>query len=116
MKPVLIYSNKILNALSWIFPIGGISLFPFIILRNEYEGTMYGEQVVRHETIHFKQAIETLVLGFYIIYVLNYFINIIVYRNLDKAYHNILFEREAYGNEKDKDYLKNRKLFAWIRK
>jgi hypothetical protein len=31
------------------------------------------------------------------------------------AYRNISFEREAYANEKDFDYNRNRSPFAWLR-
>ena len=33
-----------------------------------------------------------------------------------KAYRNISFEKEAYNNEKDLNYIKNRKIFAQWRK
>ena len=31
------------------------------------------------------------------------------------AYRNLSFEREAYGNENDFEYLKNRKPYSWIK-
>jgi cytochrome c biogenesis protein ResB len=33
----------------------------------------------------------------------------------DRAYHDTPFEREAYANEFNSDYLTYRKLFAWVR-
>jgi len=30
-----------------------------------------------------------------------------------KGYRNISFEKEAYANEKDLNYLKNRRAYAW---
>jgi hypothetical protein len=32
-----------------------------------------------------------------------------------EAYDNISFEREAYANEKDKDYLSRRKFWAFLK-
>lgn len=115
MNPIIIYSDKILDRLSWFFKVGGISLFPFIILREAYKGTKYGDEIINHETIHFKQALETLVIGFYVLYVLNFAINLFVYAHHITAYRNILFEKEAYDNQGNKDYLKQRKLFNWLR-
>jgi len=114
MKPIIIYSDKILDRLSWFFKVGGISLFPFIILRERYKGTVEGEETVTHETIHFKQALETLIIGFYIIYAINFVINLFIYSHHVVAYKNILFEKEAYNNQGNKDYLAKRRLFAWI--
>ena len=117
MKPIIIYSDKFLNAISWFFPVGGISLFPFIILRRKLKGSnsRLADIVINHETIHFQQAVELLFVGFYILYLLNFLVNLIRYRNVDKAYETILFEKEAYGNENNLEYLKTRKRFAWIK-
>ena len=51
-------------------------------------------------------------LFFYILYLLEW-----LYRLTQKgnAYKNISFEKEAYDNEKDTDYLDRRKHFSWIR-
>lgn len=32
-----------------------------------------------------------------------------------RAYRNISFEREAYGNDMNPDYLSKRKLYAWVK-
>lgn len=51
-------------------------------------------------------------LPFYIIYGIEYLINLINYPSAHKAYRAISFEKEAYEHEKDMDYLKNRKHYA----
>jgi hypothetical protein len=112
MKPKVIYSDKFLNSISWFMKIGGISLFPFIILRERYKGTMRGEQVINHESIHFQQQLELLVIPFYVLYVLNFIINIFTMNK--SPYRNILFEKEAFYNESNLDYLKIRKRYNWI--
>ena len=35
-KPFVKYNDKFLDAISWFMKVGGISLFPFIILREKY--------------------------------------------------------------------------------
>ena len=96
-----------------IFPVKGfsaITIWPFIFARHELS-----EKTMRHERIHYRQQIEMLLLLVYLWSGLEWVFRIIKYRNADKAYMNISFEREAYANENDSDYLKNRKIFAWIK-
>ena len=107
MKPKVIYSDKFLNSISWFSNILGISLFPYIILREKYEGTVRGEQIINHETIHFQQQLELLVIPFYILYILNYIFNGFNYRK-------IIFEQEAFNNENNLEYLTTRKRYSWI--
>ena len=88
-----------------------MTIFPFIFYRGELNDTF-----VNHERIHLRQQIELLVLPFFVIYILHYLINFIRYANHDKAYRNIIFVKEAYGNERNLDYLKTRKWFQYFRK
>lgn len=67
-----------------------------------------------HEFIHIKQWRELWYVGFLIWYVLEWLVRLIQYRNFDKAYKNISFEREAYANENYFGYLDERKLFAFL--
>jgi len=121
MKPIVLYSSKFLSSISIFMTIAGISLFPFIILREKYRdgGEWWvnrGKRTINHETIHFFQQLELLVIGFYIMYVLFYLINVIKYKfNMQKAYYAIPFEKEAYNNQDDFEYLSKRKLFIWIK-
>ena len=74
MKPITIYNDNLLDSVSWIMKIDGISLFPFIILRERYKTgdtwwVVRGGKMVNHETIHFQQALELGVIPFYILYV-----------------------------------------------
>lgn len=96
------------------FKYAGITLFPFIFL-NEKIKDKNNTVLINHEKIHLRQQIELLIFFFYIIYLSNYLFNLIKYKNHNRAYRNILFEREAYDNEIKLDYLENRKLFGWIR-
>lgn len=70
---------------------------------------------LNHEMIHTAQIKELWYLPFYIIYLLEWLFRLIIHRNYLKAYHAISFEREAYANQRDMNYLNNRKRFAFIR-
>ena len=119
LRPIVIYSDRFLDAISWFMKIGGIALFPFIILREKYSDTSNdfwltrGKKTINHETIHFQQAIELGVIFFYILYVLEWLVKLPIYKS--SAYENISFEREAYGNDYDLTYMNRRKRYNWMR-
>jgi hypothetical protein len=92
-------------------PAAGMALFPFIFIK--YSGTKNNSQIINHELIHIRQQVELLVVPFYLLYLLNYLINLICYRNHDKAYRNIVFEQEAYQNDNNGTYLSGRRFAAW---
>ncbi len=56
-----------------------------------------------------------LFLPFYIIYVIEWLIRCVQYRDRKKAYYNISFEREAYANGHNLNYLSSRECYAWIK-
>lgn len=86
-----------------------ITLCPFIFVRNEND--KFDKELINHERIHLRQQVETLILLFAIWYFLDFLIKLIRYRNWDKAYRNIIFEREAYNNQSNLDYLKVRGIW-----
>ncbi len=98
----------------WLVPYGyvGITIYPFIFLRSKQNKNA---KVVNHERIHLRQQLELLIVVFFIWYLIDYFIKLIKYRNRKKAYRNIIFEKEAYSNERDFNYLKRRKLYSYLR-
>ena len=71
--------------------------------------------LINHEKIHFRQQLELLIIPFYILYILNYLINLIRYKNHDQAYFQIVFEKEAYACDRNLEYLQHRRLFSWIK-
>lgn len=87
-----------------------ITLFPFVLVQKEKYRT---GKLERHEQIHIRQQLELLVIPFYVLYGLNYLVNLILRK--ENAYREICFEREAYANEGKVDYLKRRKFWAWLR-
>lgn len=91
----------------------GLSLWPFIILKN---GNLKDDTVlINHEKIHLHQQRELLIVPFYILYITEWLVRTILYLDSYRAYQNISFEREAYANEDNLDYLKNRKAFSFIK-
>ena len=56
-----------------------------------------------------------LIIPFYLQYGIEWLIRLIRYRNTRKAYKTISFEQEAYNNERNAEYIKNRKYYAWIK-
>ena len=69
------------------------------------------DDTLNHESIHTAQMRELLYLGFYLAYVIEWCVRLLMCGN---AYRNISFEREAYSNESDLEYLKKRKHFAFL--
>ena len=92
--------------------VAGMAVFPFILVSSKR--FIDDEVLIRHETIHLKQEAELLVIPFYLLYALSYCINLVHYRNHNRAYKMIWFEREAYANEYNADYLCKRRLYAWV--
>jgi len=88
----------------------GITLSPFGIYLKETKLT--DKVLIRHESIHWKQQMEMLIIFFYLWYLIEWIIRLFKSGN---AYKNISFEREAYGNEKNENYLIERKKYSWIK-
>jgi hypothetical protein len=88
-------------------------LWPFILVQNHEVKSC--KVTMHHERIHVKQQLELLVIPFYILYVFFYFINRFKGMESYTAYREIPFEREAYMEESNLDYIKNRKLWAWVK-
>lgn len=96
-----------------ILPLGkkffAINLFGIIFAKGECSNV-----VLNHEKIHSRQMIELFILPFYLIYLMEWMIKLVKYKNNYKAYSNISFEREAYAHQYDMNYLKKRKRFNFI--
>ncbi|WP_089856785.1 hypothetical protein [Chryseobacterium taeanense] len=92
-----------------LLKISGITLFPFIFVRNLEDKK--NKVLINHEKIHLKQQMEMLVIFFYIFYVIEYYYWLFRLKNPYQAYRRISFEREAYDNEHDLNYLRKRKFW-----
>lgn len=98
------------------FRIFGIVLFGFVFLNKKSKLLKNDELSVllNHERIHIKQQLELLILPFFVVYVTEWLILLLKYKCKDKAYRNISFEKEAYNNAGNLNYLKERKSYYWL--
>lgn len=99
-----------------VLPIKGysaINLFGLVLARQECKPL--SAKTINHEAMHTAQMKELLYLVFYLWYGIEWLIRLIQYRNSKQAYYNISFEREAYANQNNLDYLKSRKRFSFIK-
>lgn len=107
------------KVVSNIIPFQGfkaMAIYPFVFIRKEYQDKV-GNRTLIHESIHFAQQKEMLIIGFFIWYVLEWLWRVIFTKDRfsHQAYRNISLEREAYDHEYFSVYLKQRKHFAWIK-
>lgn len=91
----------------------GLTIFPFIILKDSESKN--DRVLLHHERIHIVQQLELLIVPFYLWYLLEFVIRCFQYKNRRLAYRNISFEREAYQNEKDSNYLKSRSFWGFLK-
>jgi hypothetical protein len=83
---------------------GAITLYPIgIFFRSEKY--LYYDDFIIHESIHWQQQKELWCIPFYLMYLYFWITRL--------GYRNIPFEKEAYSNQNNEDYLENRKKHAW---
>lgn len=111
--PRFIENSAIPRVLSRLTPmnIKAIILGPLVFVNG-----VAGPSTRRHETIHWRQQIELLFVGFYLLYILSWLWLLIRHRSWRQAYLMIPFEVEARNNEHDRFYLDDRPRYAWLRK
>lgn len=121
-----------------VIPFSGfiaMTVWPFIFVRNQ-AASRYNVVANNHEHIHAEQQKEMLLVGvvlaavgyifvglwaflfvpiFFLWYGFEWLCRLVQYRDGNKAYRSISFEREAYANEKDLAYLGSRKSYAWTK-
>jgi len=112
LKPIFVERSFVPKLLSFFAPIdiGAITL-GFVVFSRD---TM-SETTKRHETIHFQQYLETLFLGFLILYFYDYCKARFKGLSGKDSYMNIRAEKEAYDNQNDPEYLMTRARWKWIR-
>lgn len=112
MSPLFIKNSCIPDILERVIPmdIQAVTIFFLVFCR----GTP-SERIRRHETIHFQQYLETLVIGFFIIYAWDYIQGRRAGLDGWDTYLNLRAEREAWENDRVPGYLAVRKRWAWIR-
>ena len=87
-----------------------INLFGLLFCKKDAK---INDVIVNHESIHTSQMKEMLYIPFYLLYVTEWLIKLLF---KGSAYRNISFEREAYDNQYNLNYLKERKRYNWIKR
>lgn len=90
-----------------------INLFGLVFARKEFKPI--SERTLNHERIHTAQMKELLYVFFYLWYGIEWIVRLFQYRDRKEAYYNISFEKEAYKNQYDWEYLKARKKYQILR-
>ena len=113
LKPIFVERSFVPKLLSFFAPItiGAITL-GFIVFSRD---TM-SETTRRHETIHFQQYLETLFVGFLVLYFYDYCKARLKGLSGKDSYMAIRAEKEAYENQNDPEYLMTRSRWKWIRR
>lgn len=100
-----------------LFPFKGykyINLFGIIFCRTDAK---ISDVEYNHEKIHLKQMQEMLWIFFYLWYGIEYVVVSICNLGVSQGdrYHEISFEEEAYLNQYDFSYCKERKHYNWLK-
>ena len=97
-------------------PFRGFKAFNFagIILFVRGDAKL-SEEDMNHELIHSAQWRELWYVGFVLWYCIEWVIRLFEYVEGKVAYRNISFEREAYANQSNLNYLKTRKRFSFLK-
>ena len=112
LKPLIFENSFVPRWLSKISPLNihAVSFAWFVWCRGEIT-----ERLRRHESIHFYQQIELLFVLQWVLYGLFYLTGRFKHGSWSQAYYNNPFEREAYDNEYNENYFKERKYWAWTK-
>lgn len=102
----IIYNN--------IIPPRGYKAITILNMVFVRKGLAMRDKDINHENIHWEQEKELMIVGFYLLYIMEFFLRLIKMLRWHKAYRSISFERECYENEGNLNYLKSRKHYAWI--
>lgn len=107
--PIKITGSRLVDYIGWE---EGLCAFIIILFADENPS----KHTIRHQMIHYYQWKEMLIFPFIFTYLAFLICSYVLYNgDIDKAYRTNPFEIEADFNERDKNYLKNRKYFAWIK-
>lgn len=83
-----------------------ITIYPWVFTRE-----VVSEETLNHERIHLAQQKELFIIPFFLLYLLEWIIKL----PSGDAYKNISFEREAYENQSNKNYLYSRTKFSFLK-
>lgn len=99
-KWIPLFNNKLMGFWKWIF------------VREEYRDKLLPRDH-NHEKLHLIQQREMTVVGFLLLYVIEYVVKLLITFSHHRAYRSISTEQEAYNNETRQSYLVTREKYAW---
>ena len=92
-----------------------LTLWPWIFVRED-KSAKFTPMMKRHEATHAHQQVECLLVGFLLIYCLEWIIkDVLCGFDSDRSYRSISFEQEAYEHQEEIYYNDVRRHFAWLR-
>lgn len=91
----------------------GLTLFPFVMLRNDFDKA--NKMLLNHEKIHIRQQMQMLIVPFFIWYLIEFLFRLLQFKDKNRAYRNISFEREAYANEHDMNYVGQMSFWSFLK-
>ncbi len=95
-------------------PIKALAIFPFILVSSK--NILNNEDYIRHESIHIYQCLETFLIGIYLIGGLQYlYAKIFLKKSNQQAYYYMAHEQEAHQNDRNINYLKERKFGSYYK-
>ncbi|TAF32748.1 MAG: hypothetical protein EAZ57_07405 [Cytophagales bacterium] len=98
--------------LPYLKGMAALAILPIIFLQNN--AYRYNQKLLNHERIHFAQTLELFILPFYVWYLYEYFKLRFKGNSHQEAYRQNRFEKEAYANEHDMNYLKKRPFLNFL--
>lgn len=116
----IVTSAKIVRRLGGFISLGNsamaITLYPFIFVRPD---TRHNRELIRHETIHIRQQLELLIVGAWLLFVVEYlYARFIKKMDARQSYYFTASEQEAHRNAMNENYLSMRKpytIFKYLR-
>ena len=102
-----IIKNKIIPPRGFTY----VNLFGVLFTRRDKS---ISDKTLNHEQIHTEQMKEMLYVFFYLWYIIEWLIRLIILIDSHKAYRAISFEQEAYNNQYDLTYREGRKRYHWF--
>lgn len=116
MKNLKIVYNKFIPFKDYY----AITLFDYMIIREDRRNEPMKKSYINHEYIHQAQSRDFRIgfcgyFIFYILYLLEWILKLPLGLFGYDSYKSISFEQEAYNREYDYTYLDKRKRFHWIK-
>jgi hypothetical protein len=110
ISPWLTYAGGAIHMNGIAKRVKGFAAFPFIVMK---EHSALQPWTLNHELIHFRQQLETLFVGALVIYIFErLYARLVLKLSPFETYLYSAFEQEAFLNQNNPNYLRERKWFS----